>query len=152
MREINLPSTGLTYDGHHGISGANGRTSEAEALLVVERLVQFNLAGPERVPALYGSGVRYRGEAECEAFMPATECLRRGHADAVELVAWRCAELRQSGEDIGATAVITREPRGDGLGYRYYTAKVLRSGGTTEDVVYPLHHPRTSKVAPSAAQ
>jgi hypothetical protein len=52
-----------------------------------------------RIPLLYASGVRWEAEpADKEVFMTIPAILRDGKADCEDLVAWRVAELRASGE------------------------------------------------------
>ncbi len=123
-------------DGRHSIVGVAPLTresSEAAALLVLEQLVCDNLRLPV-LPKLYDSKVRYRAEAGSEAYVDAAACVRRGYADAAEIAAWRCAELRREGLD--ARVMIKREPRVEVEGhYYYYVVRVLLPDGTMDDPV-----------------
>ncbi len=122
------------WEGRHSIDTSHlgsREASEAAALGVVERLVLLNLQHlPDR--KLYESGIKYRIEARTENYATAYMCLERGYADAAEIVAWRCAELRAAGVDARVSLVRQSDEH---LPIYYYTVKVLLPDGTTEDPI-----------------
>lgn len=63
------------------------------------------------IPPLYDSGVLYEREpGPYEEFADVLTVLRRGWGDCDDLVAWRCAELREQGH-AGADVLIYWRPR-----------------------------------------
>lgn len=77
---------------------------EIEALLEGLALVaQAQLMAASRegrpLPPLYSSGVRYRREIQAEEWLGPREVYAQGNGDCEDLVAWRVAELRLSGEN-----------------------------------------------------
>ena len=126
----------LGFDGRHQICTDNEPEQglkEKLALLCLEGLIDANMCEPVR--PLYFSSIEYRSKSESPGFVCRSECLRRGFGDASEIVAWRVADLRQTGIDKEAKPILKREWRGDGPGFSYYTVSVLRSNGRIEDPV-----------------
>ena len=101
---------------------------EADVLRAVMWLAVVNLRAG-RIPSLQEAAVRCADNDGVESLAIATECVRRGRASIPEIVAWRVAELRQSGEDVDAQPYIQRNLDGS------YYLKVLRSNSTFEDPV-----------------
>ena len=64
------------------------------------------------VPAMYAAGVRWQPDSEkgrpSETWDTIDVVRRRGFGDCEDLAAWRAAELRFSGRDSGARAVVRR--------------------------------------------
>ena len=97
------------------------------AVLIDQLYLQLH---PE-VPLLYHSGVVYREEDltkgyEDFAIVPAI--LRRGHGDCDDLGPWRCAELRNSGENADIRVEWKKTRKG-----KLYHIVVRRGNGTIED-------------------
>lgn len=67
-----------------------------EALEVLARVGKAQMLRRGIVP-LYASGVRYKRESPKEIWKPFLSTLRDGHGDCEDLVGWRVAELRLSG-------------------------------------------------------
>lgn len=96
----------------------------------LEGLVRLNVAElcDEPRPPIYESGVRYKPEpVGRENWDAAAIVFPRGTGDCEDLAAIRAAQLRNSGVDPGARAVVRRS------GPRLWHAIVARSDGTTED-------------------
>lgn len=101
--------------------------------LCARKLVQAAvLANRDQIiPPLYESGVFYRREPKgVETIRDVASVLRLGHGDCAHLAAWRCAELRNRGENarIRITWKIAPE-RGRAL----YHVQVRRGDGSVED-------------------
>lgn len=80
------------------------------------------------IPPLYESGVRYQREPlGAEHWLAPSGVLGRGAGDCEDLAAWRAAELRVTGEDPNAQAVVVR------TGPRTWHAVVAREDGAYED-------------------
>src|SRR5262245_54466558 len=79
----------------------------------------------KRVPLLYSSGVRYRSEVPDESYVCALTCYEQGWGDCAHLAAWRCAELREMGDQ--ATVRVTWRKR------RFFHVQVRRGNGSIED-------------------
>ena len=106
------------------------KTWEIEGLLIGLMLADMAQLRKSRgkIPSLYMSGVRYKREPEGEEnWQTAEECVRLGYGDCEDLAAWRAAELRVSGQDPLARAVL-REVR-PGLMH----CLVMRANGQLED-------------------
>lgn len=72
--------------------------------LVAQNLVQMRRGA---FPALYRSGIRYEREPiGQENWLSARDLLRKKRGDCEDLAAYRVAELRTSGEDPRAQAVV----------------------------------------------
>lgn len=78
------------------------------------------------IPPLATAGVRYARERG-ESWLTPSQVIERGHGDCEDLAAWRAAELRVSGVDPHARAVVYRS------GPRTWHAVVERSDGSIED-------------------
>jgi hypothetical protein len=97
------------------------------ALAGLQALAELELAGGG-FPPVYQSGVRYRREPRgSERWQTPSQTLQRGEGDCEDLAAWRAAELRVSGEDPAARAVVVRS------GPRTWHAVVARGDGSFED-------------------
>jgi len=95
-------------------------------------------------PPLYESGVRYRREPRgSERWQTPSQTLARGEGDCEDLAAWRAAELRVSGEDLAARAVVVRS------GPRTWHAVVQRGDGSFEDPSAALGMERTESGIPA---
>lgn len=132
IRDIKID---LSHMSRHTIDTSQIKTQaegERAALLIAEKLVDVN---SKHLPPtkLYDSGVKYRAEATDAAYADATACIARGYADAVEIAAWRCAELRAAG--VNARIYLERQAAGDAPHIFYYTVKVLLPDGSTENTV-----------------
>lgn len=78
-------------------------------------------------PALYETGVRYERERGTERWLVPSQVMAAGVGDCEDLAAWRCSELRMSGEDPAAIARVIRS------GPRTWHAVVERGDGSIED-------------------
>jgi hypothetical protein len=97
------------------------------------------------VPPLYQSGVVYQEEPAdqgFESFDDAHVCYQRGWADCDDLGAWRCAELRESGENANIRITWMKHPTRTG---RLYHVTVRRADGTIEDPSKKLGMPTFGK-------
>jgi len=74
-------------------------------------------------PTLYTSGVRYQRERDTEDWLPPSSVMAAGWGDCEDLASWRTAELRVSGEDPTARAIVIRS------GPRTWHAVVERENG-----------------------
>lgn len=84
-----------------------------------------------KTPPLYSTGIRYRLEPlGVEEFVDVERILQRGFADCAQLVAWRVAELRESGER-AEIRIQWHPPRADGK--RFFHVVVRRENGRIED-------------------
>lgn len=62
----------------------------------------------KRLPSLYKAGVRYREEPwPRERWLTAAQVLKQGHGDCEDLVAWRVAELLESGVEARPAVIRT---------------------------------------------
>lgn len=90
----------------------------------VAELSDPRISGADEWPTLYTSGVRYNRERDSEDWNPPSNVLALGWGDCEDLAAWRTAELRVTGEDPTARAVVIRS------GPRTWHAVVAREDGT----------------------
>jgi hypothetical protein len=100
-----------------------------EALIMANRLYLRT----HRVPALYESGVRYEEEPAgqpYEDFSAIPVVLARGWGDCDDVVSWRIAELRNSGENAKVRLKWDYDPA---RGARMYHVLVRRANGQVED-------------------
>lgn len=123
-------------------TGANGKRwlkpSKILALVIREAIEAVVLANQlylrlHQVPALYESGIRYEEEPAgqpYEDFAAVPVVLARGWGDCDDLVSWRIAELRNSGENAKVRLKWEYDPV---RGARMYHVLVRRSNGQVED-------------------
>jgi len=96
-------------------------------LFALQKLCELQLRS-QPLPPLYASGVRYQREPRGqEDWQSARETYKRRAGDCEDLAAWRAAELRVSGYDPRATAIIKRIRPG------LIHCLVLRGNGMLED-------------------
>lgn len=96
------------------------------------------------IPPIYSSGVRYRREPPgSERWQLPSQTLSKGEGDCEDLASWRAAELRVSGEDPYARAVVVRS------GPRTWHAVVRRGDGSYEDPSAALGMTRTESGIPA---
>lgn len=94
------------------------------ALQGLQALAERDLMSLGQWPALYDSGVRYKREPRgSERWLTPSVVLLKGEGDCEDLAAYRAAELRVTGEDPGARAVVVRS------GDRTWHAVVDRTEG-----------------------
>lgn len=122
--------------------------AEIDAYLYALTALDTALLSLARYPAIYQSGVRYQQEPTrlreaTEDFAPVTVVIARGWGDCDDLAAWRAAELRVTGADAAARAVIVPSP-GDRQGARRWHAVVKRSDGRLEDAARTLAQGRVT--------
>lgn len=98
-----------------------------EALVAVNRIT---LKSDASIKPLYSSGVVYQREPKGqETFNDITVIRHYGYGDCAHLAAWRCAELRNAGENatLRLTWKVTRR------GKRLFHVQVRRADGRIED-------------------
>lgn len=76
---------------------------------MVENLAEWNMAILHRyhVPPLYRSGVKYRLEKASERYRDIIRVWGSGYGDCEDLVAWRLAELWNSGQPASPIVTVT---------------------------------------------
>jgi hypothetical protein len=114
----------------------------------VVRVNQFYMR-LHHVPSLYSSGVRYQEEPEgtVEEFATIPVVLKRKWGDCDDLAPWRCAELRETGEN-AHIRIIWKKSRITGR--RMYHVVVRRADGTIEDPSARLGMHTSSNSQPTA--
>lgn len=114
------------------------KPSKILALVIREALEAVVLANQlylrlHQVPTLYESGIRYEEEPAgqpYEDFSAIPVVLARGWGDCDDLVSWRIAELRNSGENAKVRLKWAYDPL---RGARMYHVLVRRANGQVED-------------------
>lgn len=107
------------------------RIAALEHMVEALALVNRGVMRLRTIPPLYRSGVVYQREAGGEdEWLDVLRVLTLGHGDCEDLVGYRLAELRASGEDVTARPEILHYLV-DGV--TYYHVLVARSDGTVED-------------------
>lgn len=118
---------------------------DIDVALAATVVVNLHQMTARQLPPLYASGVRYRRERclsvavpeSCERFLSAEQLLKERFGDCDDLAPYRAAELRVSGEDPRARAIVVRP----GLGYH---AIVMRGDGSIEDPSQALGMPMSA--------
>lgn len=116
--ELNIPDTLGAY--------ALDAALEGLVQLGVADLSTWGMHG-DPLPPLYMAGVRYEREQGTERWLLPSQVAACGVGDCEDLAAWRAAELRCSGEDPTARAIVVRS------GPRTWHAVVERGDGGIED-------------------
>lgn len=123
-------------------TAANGKRwlkpSKILALVIREAIEAVVLANQlylrlHQVPSIYESGIRYEEEPAgqpYEDFAAVPVILARGWGDCDDLVSWRIAELRNSGENAKVRLKWAYDPI---RGARMYHVLVRRANGQVED-------------------
>lgn len=114
------------------------KPSKILALVIREAIEAVVLANQlylrlHQVPPIYESGIRYEEEPAgqpYEDFAAVPVILARGWGDCDDLVSWRIAELRNSGENAKVRLKWAYDPI---RGARMYHVLVRRSNGQVED-------------------
>lgn len=103
-------------------------TSETVYTAALEGLTRVDqeILRRRALPPLYRSGAVYKREPR-EVWRTAEDVNREKWGDCEDLAAYRAAELRNSGEDAGASVVVRK------TGHRTYHAQVRRGDGRIED-------------------